>query len=287
MVQIADSAYPLAAGSYPSSVVGWGFYIGGDTPHVWSDAEVAALPYRYRLPIFTRSDPDGAAQAQSDAGAAVAWAKAHGQPAGTLIQLDFETAVNAVYVTAFDAIIVAGGYKTVLYGSQSTVQQNPTPSGGFNIANWDGVDDDPGWTAKQYEDTGDYDLNDFSPSAPLWDMQAKAAPAVATTVQEDDMLIIYVEGTTSVFLLSGGVLHGIQDPTSLAAYQAAGVAQVRSVTSAELTALQRDFAPLVTDLEPAQGVLSGESYQLVPTGTITLTATPATTPTAAAAKPAS
>jgi hypothetical protein len=27
MVQIADSAYPLAAGGYPSSVQGWGFYI--------------------------------------------------------------------------------------------------------------------------------------------------------------------------------------------------------------------------------------------------------------------
>lgn len=234
MVQIGDSAYPLAAGTYPSSVVGWGFYIGGDTPHVWSDAEVAALPYPYRLPIYTRSDPSGTAQAQSDADAAVSWARAHGQPTGTLIQLDFESAVDAAYVGAFDAVITAAGYKTVLYGSQSSVLQNPQPSGGYNVADWDGVDDDPSWTAKQYEDTGDYDLNDFSPSAPLWNTQA---PAVAPQ-GDDDMIIIYVEGTTSVYGLSGSLLWGIADPTSLAAYQAAGVPQVHSITASELTRLQ-------------------------------------------------
>jgi hypothetical protein len=230
VVQIGDSAYPLAAGSYPGSVQGWGFYIGGDTPHVWSDTEVAALPYRYRLPIFTRSDPDSAAQAQSDAAAAVAWAKAHHQPAGTLIQLDFETAVNAVYVTAFDAIIVAGGYKTVLYGSQSTVQQNPTPSGGFNIANWDGVDDDPNWTAKQYEDTGGYDLNDFSPAAPLWDTQAAAqAPADPQEVE----MITFSVGTDpanpsvnqGIWLLSGGLYVQVDDTTTQQALLNAGIKQ--------------------------------------------------------------
>ena len=234
MVQIADSAYPLTAGSYPSSVQGWGFYIGGDTPHVWSDAEVAALPYRYRLPIYTRDDP-GSASAAADAGAAVAWSRAHGQPAGTLIQLDFETAVDAAYVNAFDAVILAAGYKTVLYGSQAYVLQNPQPSGGYNVADWDGVDDDPSWTAKQYADTGAYDLNDFSPAAPLWDTQAIATSSEG---DDDEMIVIYVEGTDTVYGLSGSMLWGISDPTSLAAYQSAGVRVVQHITPAELAALQ-------------------------------------------------
>lgn len=229
MVQIGDSAYPLAAGGYPSSVVGWGFYIGGDTPHVWSDAEVAALPYRYRLPIYTRSDPSGTAQAQSDAGAAVAWARAHGQPAGTLIQLDFESAVDASYVEAFDAVVTAAGFRTLLYGSQSTVLQNPRPSGGYNVADWDGVDDDPSWTAKQYEDTGSYDLNDFSPTAPLWDTQA----AVAAPPEEDEMITLSVQPDPAnpsvnqgIWLLSGSLYVHVDVPATEQALLNAGIKQV-------------------------------------------------------------
>jgi hypothetical protein len=228
LVQIGDSAYPLAAGGYPSSVVGWGFYIGGDTPHVWSDAEIAALPYRYRLPIYTRSDPSGSAQAQSDANAAVAWARAHSQPAGTLIQLDFETAVEAAYVDAFDAVVTAAGFKTLLYGSQSAVLQNPQPSGGYNVANWDGVDDDPSWTAKQYENTASYDLNDFSPTAPLWDTQA----AVAAPPEEDEMITLYVDADPAnpsvnqgIWLLSGSLYVQVDAPATEQALLDAGIKQ--------------------------------------------------------------
>jgi hypothetical protein len=71
---IADSAYPQA--SYPASwngqpIVGWGFYIGGNTPHRWSAAEVAVLKahYRYLLPIYTCSNP-GSRNAAADAAAA-------------------------------------------------------------------------------------------------------------------------------------------------------------------------------------------------------------------------
>ena len=38
-----DSAFPLT--SYPKAD-GIAFYIGGNTPHVWTAKEVAATPYR-------------------------------------------------------------------------------------------------------------------------------------------------------------------------------------------------------------------------------------------------
>jgi hypothetical protein len=253
MVQVGDSAYPLAASSYPSSVQGWGFYIGGDTPHVWSDAEIAALPYRYRLPIYTRSDPSGSAQAQSDANAAVAWARAHSQPAGTLIQLDFETAVDAAYVDAFDAVVTAAGFKTLLYGSQSTVLANPRPSGGYNVANWDGVDDDPSWTAKQYQDTGGYDLNDFAADAPLWDIQA-AAPAAPTPEVSEMATIVRVSGNASVYLLDGGVISGVDDPATLN-----GELNLPSITvdAGAIAQMLVDFAPTAPLLAQLLAALKG------------------------------
>jgi hypothetical protein len=229
MVQIGDSAYPLAAGSYPGSVQGWGFYIGGDTPHVWSDAEVAALPYRYRLPIYTCSDPAGRS-GSADAAGPVAWLRAHHAPAGSAVGLDFEAAVDGAYVQSFDAAIKAAGYATVLYGQQSTVLSNPAPSGGYWVGDWDGVDDDPGWTGKQYEDTGAYDLSDFSPAAPLWDTQA----ATAATPKEDQMDPLFsVQADPAnpsinqgIWWTGAGTYTHVPDTTDVATLIAAGAVQL-------------------------------------------------------------
>lgn len=187
VIEFGDSSTPPA--SYPP-VDGWAWYIGGNTPHVWTDAEVAAIPCRYGLPIFTRSNPTGAAQALADARAALWWAANHGQPRGTLIGLDLEDAVNPAYLDAFDAALVAGGYRTVAYGQLSTITGNPRPSGGFWVGEWDGVDADPSWTGKQYESLPAFDRSAFAAAAPLWDRHpatAPTTPAGAPDTKEDEM----------------------------------------------------------------------------------------------------
>lgn len=234
MTQVGDSSTPPPV--YPAAD-GWGFYVGGDTPHVWTDAEVAALPVRYRLPIFTRSNPGSASQAVADARAALMWAVAHHQPKKTLIGLDFEAAVNAGYVEAFDSTIVAGGYLTLLYGQQSTVLKNPKPSGGYWVADWDGVNDDPSSAGKQYRNTSDWDMSDFATTA-LWDTRpTTTAPVVAPSVQEDDMLILKVNGQTPIYGFAGGRLWHIADEASVLAYQAAGVKSAL-ISAKELEAIQ-------------------------------------------------
>lgn len=207
MIELGDSSSPPA--SYPA-VDGWGFYIGGNTPHVWADREVAAIPCRYRLPIFTRSNPGGSAQATTDAQAAVAWATAHGQPKGTLIGLDLEAAVDAVYVTVFDAVVVASGYRTVAYGQLSTIQRNPTPSGGFWVGDWDGVDTDPSWMGKQWANRPGWDLSAFASDAPLWDTRPASQTLPAAPALEEDEMSTQAEAGFATVTWSTGTKHVVQ-----------------------------------------------------------------------------
>lgn len=185
MLTIGDSAWPPP--TYPQ-VDGWGFYLGGNTPHPWTDREVAAIPTRCKLPIWTRSNPQGTSQAQADADLAGQRAMALGQPAGTLIALDFESAVNGAYVSAFDAQLHTYGYSEILYGGASTLFLNPRPSGGYWAADWTRT---PhlvhGSVATQYisdQQLGrPYDLSVALPDLPLW---GNTDPAPAP-VEEEDM----------------------------------------------------------------------------------------------------
>lgn len=237
---LGDSAYPLT--SYPTAwggqpVVGWGFYIGGDTPHIWSDEEIAALPYRFWLPIYTRSDPAGR-NGLEDAQGPIAWLRAHHAPSGSLIQLDYETAVNSRYELDFDAAMRAAGYRMELYGSAATVVSNAVPSGGYDEAAWTGSDYTPASTADQFVDVGSFDLNDFRPTAPLWDTRPAPAPQPVPAPQEEtDMIIIRVKGEAPVYGLSGGRFWHIVDEQSLQSYINAGIKQV-TVSPAELAAIQ-------------------------------------------------
>lgn len=166
-----DAAYPPGTPPQVDAVAG---YIGGNTPNVWTDAEWASMMTKsgakYKLPIFVRStggDP------VADAAASVRWAVAHGQPKGTLIAMDYETRIDATYLNRYDAGIVAGGYKCVVYGSRTAVLQNPKPSGGYWTATWNNIPHlDVGAVITQYGgDTTlgkNYDLNVVADSAPLW-----------------------------------------------------------------------------------------------------------------------
>jgi hypothetical protein len=167
-----------------------GFYIGGDTPHIWTTREVNAITTTYRLPIWVRSNP-GSYNGILEANSAVAWLLQHGVPKGCALALDFETAVDNDYVHLFDTVTGDAGYKTVLYGSLSTIEQNPTPRGGFWVADWNNKDVlVPGSVATQYESFSDYDLSIVSDSLELWSINPPVNSTPPTTSQNgtDDML---------------------------------------------------------------------------------------------------
>jgi hypothetical protein len=178
------------------------FYIGGDTPHVWSDTEIAGQSARWRLPIFTRSNPTDATQAHSDAAAAITWLRGRGVPAGSALALDYETAKDSVYLAAFDKAVVAAGWRVLVYGSLDTVVQNPQPSAGYWTASWTGAAHlDAGAAATQWaSDTmlgKPYDLSEVADSLVLWDT-APPVP-ISDPPGEDDM-----EAVQPLAVKSGG-----------------------------------------------------------------------------------
>jgi hypothetical protein len=160
-------------------------YIGGGTPHVWTQAEtdtqVAKAGARYVLPNFVRVPPTSH-DPKDDATWVVNWLRAHGVPKGVTHALDYETAIDAAYLRAYDQVIVAAGYRTMVYGSRNFVLQNPKPSGGYWTAHWNNTPhlcSDAGVTATQYG--GDttlgqpWDINLVADSVPLWDVTGQEA----------------------------------------------------------------------------------------------------------------
>lgn len=176
MRQMWDAAYPPSSPPNVEAVAG---YIGGSTPNIWTEQEwtdsLRRSSAQFKLPIFVRVPPTSH-DPKDDAAFCIAWARNHNQPKGSIIALDYETAVDATYLRAFDAVIIAGGYKTMVYGSRSFVFQNPKPSGGYWSATWNNVPHlDAGAAATQYG--GDvtlgqpWDINVVADSCPLWAME--------------------------------------------------------------------------------------------------------------------
>lgn len=115
-----------------------GGYIGGNTPHVWTDQEWDALPQKQRLPIYVCSHPE-LHDPNVEATKAIKWLDDHHVPVGVWVALDLETAVNPPFIRTFDAKVVASGRLLIIYGSKSTIFQNPLTSGGYWVADWTGV----------------------------------------------------------------------------------------------------------------------------------------------------
>lgn len=89
--------------------------------------------------------------------------------------------------------------------------------------------------AKQFASNNDYDTSSVRPYWPGVDpapVPPKPPVPPVTPQEEEDMLIIYVDGETAVYGLSGGRLWHIADVASLESYQAVGVKSVH-VTQAE------------------------------------------------------
>jgi hypothetical protein len=214
---IGDSAYPLAL--YPTEwngepIVGWGFYIGGNTPHVWTVDEVAVLKktYQYLLPIFTKSDPQSA-NSITDTSAAIKQLLLLDAPEEILVQWDLESAVDSVYTGVVNTVMHAAGYEVELYGSSSTVMQNAIPYGGYDTADWTSKDYAPTSTGDQFIDVGTYDLNDFKSSAPLWNMKPVlvSTPTVSVpATDEDENMSVTSTGGRAGLSFASGSRHALQ-----------------------------------------------------------------------------
>jgi hypothetical protein len=91
-VKMFDASTPPA--SAPPGYRAVAGYIGGDTPHVWTDAEWRRFGKLRKLPIWVRSNPTQV-DAEADAFAALERLFELNIPRGTTVAVDLETAVDA------------------------------------------------------------------------------------------------------------------------------------------------------------------------------------------------
>ena len=152
-----------------------GFYIGGDTPHVWTPAEIARQTARYRLPIWVRSNPYGVVYV-NDSAACVAALKAIQAPRGTCVVLDLETAVDVDYCNTMGWDLAANGYTALVYGSSSTLFKNPK-LGGYWVALGEGPLVIPAnCVGAQWGGPAAWDNDLFIDTLALWDTRPGQIP---------------------------------------------------------------------------------------------------------------
>jgi hypothetical protein len=118
-------------------------YIGGNTPHVWSRGEWLAFQHLAQFPIWVgvfEDDPAGHADEAVRAAHGLGWSDNPPSRNRRAIVLDYETQVDPAWINTFGARLWRAGYETFVYGSQSTVDENP-PKEGRVIALYNGRPD--------------------------------------------------------------------------------------------------------------------------------------------------
>jgi Putative peptidoglycan binding domain len=162
----------------PPETDGVAFYIGGDAAHVWSKEEVSAQKARYRLPVFVRSNPV-AENAAADVREAVQELDALSAPSGVLVAWDVETAADPEYISTVYSGLKAAGYELVVYGSQSSVDDNENPDGLYWGAQWTGQEHlASGDQMTQYVSFTAYDESVALSDLPFWDAKPDEKPPV-------------------------------------------------------------------------------------------------------------
>ena len=106
-----------------------GYYGGPNAFHRWPVADWDRFP-GYRLPIWV-----GGQNGLGEGSQAVASLEALRVPHGCVTVLDMEGRKDITYVQAFGQVLHDGGYKTWVYGSDSTIGLNP-PLNGYWVADY-------------------------------------------------------------------------------------------------------------------------------------------------------
>lgn len=170
-----DSAFPSLTGPLTDVVL---IYVGGDTPHPWTLADIKEMPERYRFPTWVRSDPTAFSGAAEGA-AFLAWLHGHAVPMGVCVCLDLETSADVAYVNDFNMAIRAGGYSLIKYGSMGNIFNNPKTDGGTFVADPTGTPHmvtEGDTVMTQYAFDGTYDLSLVLDSVKLWDTRPPIVP---------------------------------------------------------------------------------------------------------------
>lgn len=186
-----DAAFPPAN---PPATDGVAFYIGGDTFHVWTKAELETQRARYRLPIFVRSNPV-AASSTADVITAVSQLHVLDAPDGCLVAWDTETAEDPTYILSVYHGLQSSGYKLIVYGSQSIVGENQNPDGLYWGADWTnraGVVS--GDVITQWASFSAWDLSTAESSLPFWD----TIPAPVPTPSEPAWQVTIMQSLPTV-----------------------------------------------------------------------------------------
>ncbi len=145
-MEMGDSSLPVVP---PAPLPVYAFYAGGNTPHVWTPAEIEQLTARWVLPIFVQDNP--AASAADDANVIIGWLHARGWDHATTVAVDTESADMGAYLAELDSRITAAGFVLMDYQSKGAIEGNPLTSGGRWVADWTGVPHlYPGSRATQY-----------------------------------------------------------------------------------------------------------------------------------------
>lgn len=169
------------------------FYIGGDTPHIWTKDQITRPSNDYRLPIWVY-DPirSGATYGQRDGVKAATICLNLGMPKDKqlLICLDMETYIDESYTSAFHDAVVAAGYWYTVYESESIQNsRNVTGTVGPWSASWDGKPHiDAGAWATQYADSKmlnhPFDISAVSSFNHLWNIRNTEKPPAPIPLPE-------------------------------------------------------------------------------------------------------
>lgn len=101
-----------------------------------------------------------------------------GCPQGSLVAWDMETAVDPAYIEQVYTLLTAGGYKLIVYGSQSVVTGNRNPDGLYWGAQWTNVPHlTSGDAMTQYVSFQNYDLSEAETGLPFWNTSPVPVPA--------------------------------------------------------------------------------------------------------------
>lgn len=204
LLQAGDSSTPPAEyGNLPV----YAFYLGGQTPHVWTVEEVRAIPARWGVPIWVNVNPDGDAAADADAFASQL--ARYGWSRGVSVSLDTEDTVQEHYIPVFDDGVKARGYTLLHYESKEVQGVNPPTSGGKWTALWDDDPDLPaGSAAHQYASADQagtpWDSSVFSTSIALHELNPIVRPAAQmATLSTGIPMLQYGDRGYAVHVLQG------------------------------------------------------------------------------------
>jgi hypothetical protein len=202
-LEFYDAAYPPEAP--PAGADGVCGYIGGDALNVWSSTDWERQRARYRLPIFVRANPPGPG-AEADVAAALKELRALGAPQGTLVAWDMEASVDASYIRQVESLVNAGGYRLIVYGSQSSVHGNANPNGLYWGADWTGKPHiASGNVMTQWVSYSNYDLSEAQDNLAFWDTHA--SPSLLSVLlhdQEGPTMLLFPKGTPTPIAIPDG-----------------------------------------------------------------------------------